>query len=87
MTQTTIKKNWLAYNNTCCFRCVCGEDVTEGQGNSKKSSKRRAAELMLDKLRSNGVVKPLSKPKTKTATNKKKNRNLIKVDDKIYLLY
>ena len=31
-------------------RCVMRDMVTEGEGNGKKASKRRAAELMLDQL-------------------------------------
>ena len=33
------------------FRCTVGDFVTEGEGNGKRTSKARAAELMLDKLR------------------------------------
>lgn len=60
-------------------RCICGADVTEGQGNSKRSSKKKAAELMLEKLQSDAATNLSSKPKTKSITNKRKNRNLIKV--------
>ena len=55
-----------------------------GEGNSKKTSKKRAAEAMLEKLRGlpplpQGAVKPKKPPQ------KKKNRNLIKVYElKIY---
>ena len=32
-------------------RCIVGDFVTEGDGNGKKTSKTRAAELMLEKLK------------------------------------
>ena len=32
-------------------KCIVGEFLTEGDGNGKKVSKKRAAELMLDKLK------------------------------------
>ena len=35
---------------TFLTKCVVGDIVTEGEGNGKKTSKRRAAELMLDQL-------------------------------------
>lgn len=62
-------------------RCIVGEKVTEGEGNSKKTSKKKAAELMLEELRklppTPTIVYP--RPKSKIQINKKKNRNLIKV--------
>lgn len=69
------------------FSCECGEFVTEGDGNSKKSSKKKAAKLMLDKLleihvdRSSvsAASSSTAKFKVKNIANKKKNRNLIKV--------
>lgn len=66
---------------TFVTRCSCGELVYEADGNSKKLSKKRAAEGMLDKLRElPGIPAPsISKPK-KSPGNKKKNRNLIKVE-------
>lgn len=61
-------------------RCMVGEKVTEGEGNSKKTSKKKAAELMLEELRKlPPVPTPLyPRPKSKIQLNKKKNRNLIK---------
>jgi double-stranded RNA-binding protein Staufen len=61
-------------------RCTVSDMVTEGEGNSKKSSKKKAAELMLEELRK---LPPLAapafpRPKSKIQINKKKNRNLIK---------
>nr|NP_001191404.1 staufen [Aplysia californica]AAO38741.1 staufen [Aplysia californica] len=61
-------------------RCTVADMVTEGEGNSKKTSKKKAAELMLEELRK---LPPLAtpafpRPKSKIQMNKKKNRNLIK---------
>lgn len=53
--------------------------MTEGEGNSKKKSKKKAAELMLDKLQALHLPSVASKQKVKNVANKKKNRNLIKV--------
>ena len=61
------------------FRCECGDNVTEGEGNSKKKSKKKSAELMLDKLQALNLPSVASKQKVKNVANKKKNRNLIKV--------
>ena len=36
---------------TFVTRCAVGEFVTDGEGNGKKISKKRAAEKMLDKLK------------------------------------
>jgi len=60
-------------------RAVCGDLVSEGEGNSKKDSKKKAAENMLIKLKES--VSPTSdfRQKVKNLANKKKNRNLIKV--------
>lgn len=61
-------------------QCTVGTLQTEAEGNSKKLSKRRAAELMLAELKKLPQLPALTlKPKTKPAANKKKNRNLIKV--------
>lgn len=60
-------------------QCTVGTLQTEAEGNSKKLSKRRAAELMLAELKKLPQLPALTlKPKTKPAANKKKNRNLIK---------
>lgn len=62
-------------------KCTVADKVTEGEGNSKKSSKKKAAELMLEELRKlpPAPAPAFPKPKTKVQLNKKKNRNLIKV--------
>lgn len=67
---------------TFLTRCTCGELVCEADGNSKKLSKKRAAEKMLLLIRELPGLPPTAaptKPK-KNQNNKKKNRNLIKVE-------
>lgn len=59
--------------------CMVGSFRTEAEGNSKKISKKRAAEAMLRELRN--LPQPnisIMRPKQKQAVSKKKNRNLIK---------
>lgn len=64
-------------------QCRVGNFVAEGEGNGKKISKKRAAEKMLEEL---GKLPPLPNTqnnvhlKRKRVTNKKKTRNLIKVN-------
>lgn len=64
--------------------CKVGNIVTEGEGNGKKISKKRAAEKMLEELRKlpptspEKNVRPPLKPKRKLPLPKKKTRNLIK---------
>lgn len=51
---------------------------TESEGNSKKVSKKKAAELMLEKLKELPALPPsVIRPRTKIS--KKKNKNIIKV--------
>ncbi|KAF5289278.1 hypothetical protein FQR65_LT11899 [Abscondita terminalis] len=64
-------------------QCQVGEFVTEGEGNGKKISKKRAAEKMLDELSKLGPLPNTSNLitlKRKRVVNKKKQRNLIKVN-------
>jgi len=62
-------------------RCTVGEFICEGEGNGKKVSKKRAAELMLKKLRELPPVASANVPKPRKQTNtKKKSKNLIKVE-------
>ncbi|KAL5014604.1 hypothetical protein ScPMuIL_008874 [Solemya velum] len=76
-----IRESGPPHMKTFITRCVVGQMVTEAEGNSKKLSKKRAAELMLEKLKE---LPPLAvyiqKPKNKLQSNKKKNRNIIKVN-------
>ena len=60
-------------------KCIVGDMTTEAEGNSKKLSKKRAAEMMLDELKRLPSVPVVVKSKLKSANNKKKNRNIIKV--------
>ncbi|XP_058795500.1 double-stranded RNA-binding protein Staufen homolog 2 isoform X2 [Phymastichus coffea] len=69
---------------TFMTRCTVGEKVTLGEGSSKKVSKKRAAELMLDELKKLPTVSaPIQnrtlRLKRKPPATKKKSRNLIKV--------
>ncbi|KAL4217768.1 Double-stranded RNA-binding protein Staufen 1 [Mactra antiquata] len=60
-------------------QCRVGNLKTEADGNSKKISKKRAAEFMLLELRNLPTLPAnVPKPKAKPVVNKKKNRNLIK---------
>lgn len=61
-------------------RCSVGEFMTNGEGNGKKASKKRAAESMLDKLRTLTPLPPCAAKAKRNTGNKKKNRNLIKVE-------
>ncbi|XP_055619662.1 maternal effect protein staufen isoform X2 [Toxorhynchites rutilus septentrionalis] len=64
--------------------CKVGNIITEGEGNGKKLSKKRAAEKMLEELRKLPPTAPekstcsLLKQKRKLPLPKKKTRNLIK---------
>ncbi|KAK0172168.1 hypothetical protein PV328_005517 [Microctonus aethiopoides] len=64
-------------------RCIVGETITLGEGSSKKVSKKRAAELMLDELKKLPAT-PVTvqcrsvRLKRKPPATKKKSRNLIK---------
>merc|ERR1719189_1719829 len=68
---------------TFITKCLVGDFITEGEGNGKKVSKKRAAELMLDQLKHLPPVASASVPKVrKPLAGKKKSRNLIKVEQK-----
>ncbi|XP_026731557.1 double-stranded RNA-binding protein Staufen homolog 2, partial [Trichoplusia ni] len=64
--------------------CTVGDMETEGEGNGKKVSKRRAAERMLDEMRRRWPPALLrarpSHDKRRQQPTKKKPRNLIKVE-------
>ncbi|GAB1600139.1 double-stranded RNA-binding protein Staufen homolog isoform X1 [Argonauta hians] len=65
---------------TFVTQCTVGEFVTEAEGNSKQVSKKRAAESMLEELKNLQPLPSTSvRPKPKSTTSKKKNRNLIKM--------
>ncbi|XP_078332855.1 double-stranded RNA-binding protein Staufen homolog isoform X2 [Crassostrea virginica] len=62
---------------TFLTRCKVGDMETEAEGNSKKVSKKKAAELMLEKLKELPALPPsVIRPRTKIS--KKKNKNIIK---------
>ncbi|WAR16090.1 STAUH-like protein [Mya arenaria] len=70
----------LRHNMPVSFDCIVGSFVTEAEGNSKKLSKKRGAELMLKELKTLPTLPPnIPRPKMKPVVNKKKNRNLIKM--------
>merc|ERR1719347_1687080 len=79
-----VRETGPPHMRTFITKCIVGEFVTEGEGNGKKVSKKRAAELMLDKLKQLQPVASCvvtAKPR-KPAPGKKKSRNLIKVEQK-----
>ena len=65
-------------------RCTCGNLVAEGEGNSKRLSKKRAAEKMMEEL---NKLSPLPAPTVeklkKPFLKPKPNKSLIKVGRKI----
>jgi len=69
---------------TFITKCIVGDFVTEGEGNGKKVSKKRAAELMLEQLKQLPPVASALVPRPRKVSNpaKKKARNLIKVETK-----
>ncbi|ESP03356.1 hypothetical protein LOTGIDRAFT_82984, partial [Lottia gigantea] len=80
-----IKESGPPHMKVFITRCTVGDKVTEGEGNSKKLSKKKAAELMLDELKKlpnlpNSIVPTRNRP----PSTKKKNRNLIKKGDQNY---
>lgn len=64
---------------TFVTRCTVGDVNTEGEGNGKKVSKKRAAEKMLEELKKLPTLPPAQQKVKKKPIIKKKNRNLIKV--------
>jgi len=69
---------------TFITKCIVGNFVTEGEGNGKKVSKKRAAELMLEQLKQLPPIASAVVPRPRKVSNpgKKKAKNLIKVDAK-----
>ncbi|XP_013772151.1 double-stranded RNA-binding protein Staufen homolog 2-like isoform X3 [Limulus polyphemus] len=63
---------------TFVTRCTVGELVTEGEGNGKKVSKKKAAEKMLEELRLLPPLPVMQQKVKKKPVIKKKGRNLIK---------
>ncbi|XP_011298017.1 double-stranded RNA-binding protein Staufen homolog 2 isoform X2 [Fopius arisanus] len=78
-----VSESGKPHIRTFTTKCIVGEKVTLGEGSSKKISKKRAAELMLDELKRlppiPGSVQNRSiRLKRKPPATKKKSRNLIK---------
>jgi len=69
---------------TFITKCIVGNFVTEGEGNGKKVSKKRAAELMLEQLKQLPPIASavVARPRKMPNPGKKKAKNLIKVDSK-----
>ncbi|KAJ8684218.1 hypothetical protein QAD02_020010 [Eretmocerus hayati] len=84
VTFDVVSESGKPHIRTFMTRCSVGEKTTHGEGSSKKVSKKRAAELMLDELKR---LPPVAAPvqtrtlrlKRKPQATKKKSRNLIKV--------
>lgn len=76
-----MRETGPAHMKSFVTRCTVNDIVTEGTGHSKKASKKKAAELMLEKLKELPPLPAVTlvRPKTKMQMNKKKNRNIIKV--------
>ncbi|KAK3777175.1 hypothetical protein RRG08_010829, partial [Elysia crispata] len=80
VTFEVIRETGPPHMKTFVTRCTVSDKVTEGEGNSKKTSKKKAAELMLEELHKlpPPPAPAISRPKGKMQMNKKKNRNIIK---------
>jgi double-stranded RNA-binding protein Staufen len=75
-----IKESGPPHMRTFVTRCTCGALVTDGEGSSKKLSKKFAAEKMVAELRKLPALPPPPpnvKPK-KNVTKPKQSKNLIK---------
>jgi double-stranded RNA-binding protein Staufen len=74
-----IKESGPPHMRTFLTGCKCGEMRTEGEGSSKKLSKKRAAEKMVEEL---GKLPPLPptpvSAKHKKTTKPKQSKNLVK---------
>ncbi|XP_020286396.1 double-stranded RNA-binding protein Staufen homolog 2 isoform X2 [Pseudomyrmex gracilis] len=79
-----VSESGKPHIRTFMTKCTVGEKVTVGEGSSKKVSKKRAAELMLEELKRLPPLPPAiqnrsMRVKRKPPATKKKSRNLIKV--------
>ncbi|XP_015117926.1 double-stranded RNA-binding protein Staufen homolog 2 isoform X3 [Diachasma alloeum] len=78
-----VSESGKPHIRTFTTKCIVGEKVTLGEGSSKKVSKKRAAELMLDELKRlppipGSMQNRAIRLKRKPPATKKKSRNLIK---------
>ncbi|XP_061182714.1 double-stranded RNA-binding protein Staufen homolog [Saccostrea echinata] len=72
-----IRESGPPHMKTFVTRCKVGDMETEAEGNSKKVSKKKAADLILEKLKELPPLPPsVIRPRAKI--NKKKNKNIIK---------
>ncbi|RUS91611.1 hypothetical protein EGW08_000584 [Elysia chlorotica] len=80
VTFEVIRETGPPHMKTFVTRCTVSDKITEGEGNSKKTSKKKAAELMLEELQKlpPPTAPAIPRPKCKMQMNKKKNRNIIK---------
>ncbi|EZA47672.1 double-stranded RNA-binding protein Staufen homolog 2 isoform X2 [Ooceraea biroi] len=84
VTFEVVSETGKPHIRTFTTKCTVGDKFTVGEGSSKKVSKKRAAESMLDQLK---LLPPLpaiiqnrsTRVKRKPPATKKKSRNLIKV--------
>ena len=75
-----ISESGPPHMRTFVTECTVGDLKTTADGTSKKLSKKKAAKLMLDEMNQLGPLPAAPiKNKPKNNGNKKKNRNLIKV--------
>jgi len=65
-------------------KCIVGDFATEGEGNGKKVSKKKAAEIMIEHLKLLPPIASAMVPRPRKVTNptKKKAKNLIKNEAK-----
>jgi len=83
-----VKESGPAHMRTYVTQCRCGHLTTEGDGSSKKLSKKRSAEKMVVELKQ---LPPLSPPPPnnrpkKIATKQKQTKNLIKATTTTHIL-
>ncbi|XP_051157811.1 double-stranded RNA-binding protein Staufen homolog 2 isoform X2 [Leptopilina boulardi] len=84
VTFEVVSESGKPHIRTFMTKCSVGEKMTVGEGSSKKVSKKRAAETMLEELKRLPLIPANIQPRTlrlkrKPPTTKKKSRNLIKV--------
>jgi len=77
---TVVQESGQPHIRVFITMCSAGNFVTKGEGNSKKASKKAAAELMLTNLRKMPPFASAVNTKPKPTNTKKKSKNLIKAD-------
>ncbi|XP_023326146.1 double-stranded RNA-binding protein Staufen homolog 2 isoform X2 [Eurytemora carolleeae] len=82
VTFTVVRENGPPHMRMFLTKCSVGDLYAEAEGNGKKVSKKRAAEMMLSKLKQLPPVASITQPKPRKQTmTKKKSRNLIKEEN------